>query len=153
MHTYTGFFCYIPFMNKKIPVLITTSKHINTNEIIKSMDENKLQKKIKLNKNKIIYNNKEYNITMIEINLNDNLNKNHFSELDENLFTDNSKLLYENKSLYILYYSFEEKTSITYGFLNKKQGNNLFHSCNTYSEGVPILNLENNRVIGLNTNE
>ena len=147
-------FLYIPFMKKKIPVLITTSIPINTNEIIISMDENKLQKIIKLDKNKIIYNNKEYNITIIEIYPNDNLNKNNFLELDENLFTDNSKLLYENenKSLYCLYFSFEGKSSISYGFLNKKQGYNLFHSCKTDSQGASILNLENNRVIGLDTN-
>ena len=147
---YTGFFCYIPFKDKKIPVLIISSSIINENEIIVSMDENKIQKKINLDKNKVIYNNKEYNIAIIEISPDDKLNKNNFLELDENLFTDNSKFLYENKSLYYLYYSFEGKSSISYGVLNKKIGHNLFHSCKTNWKGGPILNLENNRVIGLN---
>ena len=110
------------------------------------MDENKLQKKI--NKNKIIYNN--YNISIIEISPDDNLNKNNFLELDENIFNDNSKILYENKSLYCLSYSYEKKASISYGVLNKKIGHNLIHSCKINSGGGPILNLENNRVIGLN---
>ena len=147
---YTGFFCYIPLRDKKIPVLIIPSSIIYENEIIASMDENKLQKKINLNKNKIINNNNKYNISIIEISLDDNLNKNNFLELDENLFTDNAKILYENKSLYCLSYSYEKKASISYGVLNKKIGHNLIHSCKINSGGGPILNLENNRVIGLN---
>ena len=99
------------------------------------MDENKLQKKI--NKNKIIYNN--YNISIIEISPDDNLNKNNFLELDENLFTDNSKILYENKSLYCLSYSYEKKASISYGVLNKKIGHNLIHSCKINSGGWPYI--------------
>ena len=51
---YTGFFCHIPFMEKKIPVLITSSAVIDKNEIIVFMDDHKLQKKINLEKNKII---------------------------------------------------------------------------------------------------
>ena len=144
-------------MAQKIPVLITCKEFIddsypeNNKEIIVSYNDNKVKKRIKLNKNEILYTNEIYNIIMILIESSDNLCKDNFLELDPNLFLDNSEIIYEYKSLYILHYSKDRNSSlVSYGSLNKKVGYNLVHSCKVDSSGAPILNLENNKVIGLN---
>jgi len=151
--TYTGFFCYLPYKEKKIKVLMTSSdaidKYCSFDEVILFFDNYKTQKKIKMNKNRILYN--EFNITIIEIKPEDNLNIINFLELDENLLVNNSKIIYENKSLYILYYQEQKGALVSYGSLNKKVSYNLIHLCKVEesSSGAPILNLENNKVIGL----
>jgi len=67
------------------------------------------------------------------------------------LLINNSKIIYENKSLYILYYQKEKGALISYGSLNKKVSHYLINLCKVEesSAGAPILNLENNKVIGL----
>ena len=153
LEIYTGFFCNIPYKGKKIKVLITSSgvinQYYNFNELIIFFDNFKTQKTIKINKNKIFY--IGFNLTIIEIKPEDNLNKNNFLELDENLLINNSKIIYENKSLYILYYQKEKGALISYGSLNKKVSHYLINLCKVEesSAGAPILNLENNKVIGL----
>ena len=153
----TGFFCHIPFQDKKLPVLITCKNIIGdyflkeNKEINVSLDDNKTQKKIKLNENKLIYTNDKYNITFIEIKPDDNIDEKNFLELDENLFTNNSEFIIENKSLYVLHYSKKNSISISYGILDKKVGAYLVLSCEIDSIGSPIFNMENNKVIGLIT--
>ena len=71
-----GFFCYINYKNKKIPVLITNTRIINekylenNNQI--ELCKNKGFKKIELCENKYI--NKEYELSIIEIKDDKNLN-------------------------------------------------------------------------------
>jgi hypothetical protein len=152
-----GFFCYIPYKNKKITVLMTTRDAINENY---SFDKlffycfgYKTPKSIKMNKNRILYSSDTFNLTIIEINPEDNLDDINFLELDDNLFKNNSEIIYENKSLYILYYHEQKGPLVSYGSLNKKVSHNLIHLCQVEesSAGAPILNLENNKVIGLHT--
>ena len=88
---------------------------------------------IKLNEDKIIYMNKEFNITMIELKSNEQFDDNNYLELDENLFIDNSELIYEDKPLYIFDYSKkDEPVSVLYGSLNKIVGYNLIHNCEVH---------------------
>ena len=101
---------------------------------------------------RIIYYNKIYNITIIEINDYDNMNMNNFLEIDDdNLFGNNIKTFYENKSIYILHYINNGKASVSYGKINSLLQNNINHMCyiESSSIGGPILNLTNNKVIGL----
>ena len=150
-----GFFCYIPYKNKKITVLMTSWDTINFynsyDKLIFIIDNYKTSKTIKMNKNRILYSSETFNLAIIEIYPEDNLNEINFLELDENLFENNSEIIYENKSLYILYYQKEKGALISYGSLNKKVSHNLIHLCKVEesSEGAPILNLENNKVIGI----
>ena len=61
----TGFFCNIPYNNKLIPVMITNNHIIDSNYIsnnkfiIITLNNDKDDKIIKLNDNRIIYTNKE----------------------------------------------------------------------------------------------
>ena len=69
----TGFFCNIKYENKEIPVMMTNYHVINDNyikendkiEIVINNDEDNLI--TILLRNRIIYTNKEYDITIIEI--------------------------------------------------------------------------------------
>ena len=69
----TGFFCNIKYNNYNIPVMMTNNhvideKYINENKIINiSISDNKEIKNIKINKERIIYTNEEYDTTIIEI--------------------------------------------------------------------------------------
>ena len=86
----TGFFCYIPYKNEKLEVLITNNhiideEIINENEKIEvSINDDKEYKIIEL-KNKKIYTSKLYDTTIIEINsVNDNIH--NYLELDDQIF-------------------------------------------------------------------
>ena len=89
-------------------------------------------------------------MTIIEIKNSDNLNVNYL-ELEEKLFEDNSELYYENKSIYILHYPNQGKASVSYGITKKIENGEINHLCSTQpgSSGSPILDLNNNKVIGI----
>ena len=154
----TGFFCKIPYQNNtKINVLITSYQIINElylnqyNFINLLMDDYNQLKIINLDPSRNIYFNKEYNTTIIELKECDNIN--NYLELDDNLFTNNNNIqsLFENESIYILNYLNQGKAVVSYGILNKLNGLNINHGCfiEPSSNGAPILNLSNNKVIGI----
>ena len=80
----TGFFCSI---NEKIKVLITNNHVINLemDKIIISINNDNEMKEIELD-NRIKYTNKEYDITIIEIKNEDEIN--NYLELDDNIFNE-----------------------------------------------------------------
>ena len=126
----TGFFCSLP---NNIKVMITNNHVINEdilkeNEIIEiSLNDNKEYKKIIL-KNKTIYTNKEYDITIIEISEKDKIND--YLELDENIFRDNINEF--KQSIYILQYPkylYEQKASVSYGVIKDIEEYNIYHLC------------------------
>ena len=96
----TGFFCKIPFNNK---IVLMTNNHIideNINEIKIKIKEEKRSRIINLN-NRIIYTNKEYDITIIEMNKIDNIN--NYLELDDNIINELNEE-YLDKTIYIIQY-------------------------------------------------
>ena len=162
----TGFFCKIPFPDhtKMLPVLFT-AYHIINEEILYK-DEAKIVLEIKADpnikelnlkdKNKIIYTNSDYDITLIELKAEDNISD--FLELDDiivdDIILDNNKnKILVDESIYILEYVNGELNYST-GILRNIDENNKFllkHKCGTGngSAGSPILNVETNRVIGI----
>ena len=152
----TGFFCYIPYQNEKIEVMITNN-HIINEDIIKnnksieiSLNDNKENKIINIEKRKI-YTSIKYDTTIIPINSEED-KINNFLEIDEEIF--NNKMY--NKSIYILQYPRiylgEQKASVSYGILKNIQDEyNIIHYCYTEngSSGSPILNLINKKIIGI----
>ena len=149
--TGTGFFCYIPYNNKKFPVMITCN-HIISDNIIKenefiSIELNNETKNINLKDNRIIYTNKKYNITIIEIIPEKDLIYS-FLELDEQIFDkDNKNELFIKESIYTL----QCDNKVSFGIVSIIEEYNIFHYCNTDSGsgGSPILNLSNSKVIGI----
>ena len=155
----SGFFCKIPFpsIDHLITVLITNNHVINEKLLYKGekieliINEESKTKNINLN-NRIKYTNEEYDITIIEIKQEYDKIYN-FLELDNNIITETSNIKYIKESIYIIQYP-EGKLSVSYGLLNNIQEEkkyNFCHLCSTKegSSGSPILNLSNNKVIGI----
>ena len=87
----TGFFVKIPYKSNLLPVLITTNQLINKDDILNMksisiyINNDKKIKTLKLDRNRKIYTNEIFDITIIEIKENkDNLN-NKCLELDEEI--------------------------------------------------------------------
>ena len=151
----TGFFCKINYQNKLILTLITNNHIINNNyikanKLIKiTINNDKENKDISFNNRKIISNEK-LDITIIELFERDKIN--NYLELDNNIFTDNSYLFYQRKSIYDIHYPKRGESSVSFGLLKEiKEDDSIIHLCNTQngSSGSPILNLTNNKVIAI----
>ena len=163
----TGFFCKIPFpnMNNMLPVLITNSHVIGQN--IFYQKNTKISLYIKnaqsiraLNlDNRIKHINKAYDISIIELKESDGIT--NFLELDSTILNeilnnniDNKSILdYVDSTIYMLQYP-EGKLSVSYGILNSIYEDNQYffsHKCSSRagSTGSPILNINNNKVIGM----
>jgi len=120
-----GFFCKIPFPTKdKMLNALITNNPINNEDILNDniqnislkIKEDEEHKEIHLN-NRIIYTNKEYNTTIIEIKDEDEIN--YYLELDDNIINDilynnNKNSKYKDKTIYIIQYQ-EGELSLSYG--------------------------------------
>jgi len=75
----------------------------------------------------------------------------NYLELDNNLFKGKEKVFYEEKSVYLLGYPNGKKACVSYGLITNINNFNITHICSTEngSSGSPIINLENNKVIGI----
>ena len=160
----SGFLCKIPFpdRNNLLPVLITNNHIINKDilyqknaKILIDIKDRSDLIQLDLN-NRIKYTNQEYDITIIEIIEIDKIY--NFLELDDNIINDiifntNNNKMYTKETIYAIQYP-EEKLSVSYGILDKiyEDKKYLFiHKCGTKSgsAGCPILNIYNNKVIGV----
>ena len=153
-----GFFCLIPSseQNNLIHVLITTYRTINENtfedntEIKLSINNDAEKKTIKIDDNRKIYMNKDYDITIIEIKPEIDKIKS-FLELDDYLFKENSEQIYNKTKIYLICYGKENKMDSYYGDIDNIDQENLYHMSDTESGsgGCPILSLNSFKVIGL----
>ena len=156
----TGFICKINSKDnlKKTPVIITCSHVLNENDLalgkeIHLIFNNIKHVKIIINKLRKIYVNNDYDISIIEIKNNDDINENNLLELDENIYNQNIYNIYRGKQIYILHipkgneinYSTEKIRNI-----NISKGE-LEHFCSTDggSSGAPIFNFETRKVMGM----
>ncbi len=161
-HNGTGFFCKFPLLNSKeyLYVLITNNHILGKDDIKNNStvtftigDEINIRK-IKINTKRKKYTNVELDITIIEINPEkDNISKNNFLELDDNINQDEESLknFYEKKSIYLLGYPEAKKVKVSYGIIKSLNLDKINHLCNTKegSSGSPILLLENSKIIGV----
>jgi len=152
----TGFFCKISSNNLEIPVFITNNhviddKYIKENKIIKiTLNDDKEDKTIQLIDGRKYYTNKDYDITIIEIQ--QEIDKiYYFMELDEKLFKEDSNEFYNNQSVYIIHYPQSDKAAVSYGIIGQINDHNINHYCytETGSSGSPIINLLNHKIIGI----
>ena len=161
-NTATGFFCLIPYIikSKNIPFLITNEHVLNknnlNNKIIISLENGKINKEINLKIERIIYINKEIDVTLIEIKSNiDNIDINNCLELDDDIIYKDDEYINNiltNKSIYILHYPGNEKNIVvSYGLLSYISENIIYYKCNTEggSSCSPILSLDKNKIIGI----
>jgi len=151
----TGFFCKIPFRKETIKVLMTNYHFLNEKDIkdIKklnlSLNDEKETLTLELGLDRETYFNKEYDVTLIELKDEDNIK--YYLKLDDNLFKDKSENNYKDTSIYILHYPNGKSEAASYGILNNIDKYHINHKCriDIGSSGSPILNLKNNKVIGI----
>ena len=149
----TGFFCKANSMN-----FLMTCNHVINEEYLKenkeinlSLNNDKEHLKINLGIQREIYSNKKYNTTFIELKEEDKIK--NYLELDDNLFKDDEREIYENSSIYVLQYVYGKEIHVSYGTLRSINNYEIEHLCSTEmgSSGSPILNLKNNKVIGIHS--
>ena len=151
----TGFFCKIPYGNNTMNVLMTNyhilnEKYYNQNEELDLfINDEKDVRIINLKIKRITYFNDLYDLTLIELKEGDNIN--NYLELDDNLFKNEIRAFYRNISIYVLQYPLGNNAAVSYGLSNGINNYKINHTCSTEhgSSGSPILNLLNNKVIGI----
>ena len=152
----TGFFCKIPFEDDTKNFLVTnhhvlSKKYYKENTKLKLVlyDDQVLSFNLKIKRK--TYFNEDYDIALIELNNEDNINADNFLELDNNLFNQDNEVLYENISIYVLHFPNGDKASVSYGLMAQINDFEIKHRCSTEkgSSGSPILNLKTNKVIGI----
>ena len=109
---------------------------------------NKKKKKIEIGD--VIYNNKEYNYSILEIKENVE-NKFPFLEIDNELYLEESSMYYNNRSIYVLQYINEKDITVSYGVINNANKSKIRYSCDLLknSKLSLIFNLSNNKLIGI----
>ena len=149
----TGFFCKVPIINMNF---LMTNYHVINEDYTKKnkeiqilLNDEKEALVLDLTIKREKYFSKEYDIALIEIKEKDGIKE--YLELDDNILKNNEKVYYEQKSIYILNYLLGKNICVSYGILNKINKYDIIHICSTDngSSGSPILNLENNKVIGI----
>ena len=158
----TGFLCKIPLHgdNKLTPVLITSNNIINDNILARKKDitiESFCTSSIKSKKlnlsNRTAYNNKKLGISIIEIVNKDGFKNINMFELDEDMLSSGKTDKFIDKSIYMIH-SNQETLYVSYGLVNDiGKNHNFMHTCKAFngSSGSPILNLENNKIIGIHS--
>jgi surface protein len=137
-----------------------TNNHVIGNDYNKnketikiSFNNGKKSMDIKLNSSRNFYTNKEYDVTIIEIKKEDNVDGDSFLKIDEKIYQDNPFDFFAKKSVYIMQYPEYIDACVSFGIINKinADNNEIGHYCTTNkgSSGAPIINLENNKVIGI----
>jgi len=158
----TGFFCSIPYSKSKnnhLHVLITCNhvldeNIINQEEKINLLFEDKsLEKTLKFEKERKKYFNEEFDITIIEIKEEDNLDFVNFLEIDNKILREgNLEKIYIKEIFYIIDYPQAIFSTCHFGKIKNIYNNKILnHDIQTQygSSGAPILNLQNNKIIGL----
>ena len=110
----TGFFCAIQNMKEWNPQSIytlMTNNHVLEEEDIKpnkkikiSLNNEKKQLEITIDDSRKTFTSKTYDVTIIEMKQNDGINLKSFMEIDKDIYEDNFKEIFKNKSIYLLHY-------------------------------------------------
>ena len=143
----TGFLCKNSSNTNDYKTFLVTSYNVineNNKTIQLILKDGKSKVELKIDQSRKTYFN-QAGISIIEIKKTDNLQ--YFLELDINSVT--KGLI--NTSIYIISYQKNQKVSVSYGTVKDFKDITICHNCSTDSAsiGSPLLNLKNNKVIGL----
>jgi len=153
----TGFLCKIPFGKELINSLVMNYQILDEKFIVENknlkiyFNDSKEIKEINLELERKKNFLKIFDITIIEIRTEDGINNDNFLELDANFLKNHSELSYKDESIYVLQYKEKNKASVSYGLILEDVGNEIkiYSDISQCSLGAPILNLTNNKVIGI----
>ena len=122
--------------------LIERNKELNL-----SLNNNEKLIKLDLGIKREIYSNREYDTTFIELKEEDKIINS--LELDENLSKYDENIYYEDQPIYDLQYINGHEIYVSYGVIKRINKYEIILFSNINSCGSPILNLKNNKVIGI----
>ena len=153
----SGFFCKIYINDSPMPALITcyhiiNAEYIKNNSHLYFTDRNNIPKKINLKFKRMIYTNKDLDVTIIEIKEEDNLDIYSFLEMDNSINSKNPNILY--KKVYLFHYPLgKTKVKFSKGSTIKIIDNN-YNFINNYkskkgSSGAAIIDYNTDLVIGI----
>ena len=158
----TGFFCYIPIGPSNFLTTLMTNYHVlNINDIQPgqiinfTIDNDEKEYKILIDNDRKTYTNESYDVTIIEIKEDDEIDKKSFFKLDEEIFKKTSSKIFQNCQIYLLHYPHGTKIKISPGVIKNiiEDGDcqTIYHLCDTStgSSGCPIINKTNFQVIGI----
>ena len=149
------FLCYIKCENNNIPVLITTYNIINEKYIVNKNTINIFinNELIEVEFGDIKYLNKTLDLSIVEIK-NGNNEKLKFIEIDKYLYDNDYIPCYKKETIYIIHNYDDKNNCISYGVINNMNKSELLCSCNinSNSNGAPIFNISNNKLIGVYKN-
>ena len=158
----TGFFCKIGLdANIYLKMFITSNHILNEKEIEPgqvielSINNNDIKKKIIIDGTRKTYTDKSYDVTIIQIKENDEIDKNSFFDLDEQIFQNNAKEIFTKCPIYVLHYPNGGYFSCSKGIIESlkeyKDDQTIYHTCNTEhgSSGAPLINKKNLKIIGI----
>ena len=149
-----AFFSKIKIRKIIIPIILTNyriidEQYIQNNNGIEIQINNKL-KKIRFNDRRFKYINKEYDLTVIEIKESKKIKINFF-DIDEAVYLNNSEMLYNKESIYIMHNNNENEISISLGKIKYLNTSEIICFSNKIKNDniSPIFNLSNNKLIGI----
>ena len=139
-----GFFCKIPFPDPfhLLPVLITNNHVIGEkeNDLVEgtkiniSLIKNSINREILFDNSRKIYTNKNYDVTNIELRLDDNFTEEQFLEINENINVDDFNEEYKDKVIYLIGNNFNFGNIYSISIENMKLNINSQH--NQVCQGV-----------------
>lgn len=159
----TGFFCVIQNVkdwDSQNYYVLMTSNHVlgkqdiepNTKIKISLNNENK-NLEIVINNSRKTFSSEKYDVTIIEMKQNDGIPLDSFIEIDKDIYKDNFKEIYNKKSIYLLHYANGKEICESREILMNISEDNftIIHCCDSEngSSGGPLINLKNNKVIGI----
>lgn len=157
----TGFFCHIKDGSNTIKVLITNYHVLGPNDIrpgqtiyFSTNNEDK-EFKIVIGNNRNSYTSEKYDITILEIKKEDEIDENSFFDLDDQIFHVNSSINFKNCQVYLLHYPkglfFDISCGLIKSISEEEDDRTIYHICDTSegSSGSPIINKNNFNVIGI----
>ena len=150
----TGFFCLIPIgWGNYLPVLMTNNQILNINDIqpgktIKfTLDNDKKKYEILIDNIRKTYINQFYNVTIIEIKEDDQIDERSFFNVDMDIFKENVDKKFKNRLIYLLHYPKGKGMEISTGTIKNIKENEgkktIYHLCDSDegSSGGPIINI------------
>ena len=155
----TGFFCKIPLPDNSnlLPVLITNYHILSEDDVAVdnfiniSLDEDKFESKIYINKTRKTFSDPKYDTTIIELTNEDNLDISYL-EIEDNILKIDRYDNYKNISAYLIHYP-HGNLEVSIGVIKNiaEDTYDLYHLCatETGSSGGPLINLKNFKVLGI----
>ena len=147
-----GFFCYLKYEDKDIPVIIIND-YISNDKFINAIDI-KINNEIKeIALDNIIYKNKNYNLTILKIK--HIINDIKFIEIDNKIYENDCKGYFYKEPIYLLQFAKSDNIFVSYGQIKQVKNTELLYSGNISlnSEYSLIFDLNNNKLIGIHINK